>query len=166
MEKISARISHKRTKAYNALVEQYCPGSEPSEGKDGLGNRSEPLKGKDDLGKKPGRIAEAVEEFHRSMTDLISGILTKDGKIPGGHGVALASNVLQLVPTLPLNPVLTPCVDLILEKECRIVLGETPRSLPSSHSTPSSLPSLPLTGSRSGPASTTRSAIQFGQAMI
>ena len=147
-------------------MEQYHPGSEPSKGKDGLGNRSKPLKGKDDSGKGPSRIAEAEEEFRRSMMDLISTILTKGGKIPGGHGVALASNVLQLVPTLPLNPVLTPCIDLPPEKECRIVSGETPRSLPLSHSTPSSLPSLPLTGSTSGPASTTRSAIQFGQAMI
>ena len=112
-------------------MEQYHPRSEPSKGKDGLGNRSKPLKGKDDSGKGPSRIAEAEEEFHRSMMDLISTILTKGGKIPGGHGVALASNVLQLVPTLPLNPVLTPCIDLPPEKECRIVSGETPRSLPS-----------------------------------
>ena len=153
VEKISACISHERAKAYNALVEQYHPGFEPS-------------KGKDDLGKGPGRIAKAEEEFCRSMTDLISTILTKGRKIPGGHGVALASNVLQLVPTLPLNLVLAPCIDLPLEKDCRIVSGKTPRSLPLSHSTPSSLPSLPLTGSTSGPASTTRSAIWFGQAVI
>ena len=90
-KKISTHISHERAKAYNALVEQYHPEPKPSEGKDGLG-------------KGPGRIAKAEEEFHRSMTDLISAILTKGGKIPGGHGVALASNVLQLVPTLPLKP--------------------------------------------------------------
>ena len=128
---------------------QYCPEPEPSEGKDGSG-------------KGPSGIAEAEEEFHRSMTDLISTILTKGGKIPGGHGVALASNVLQQVPTLPLNLVLMPCIDLPLEKECRIVSGEMPRSLPLSYSAPGSLPSLPLTGSTTGPASTTR----FGQAII
>ena len=116
-KKISACISHKRAKAYNALVEQYHPGSEPS-------------KGKDYLGKGLSRIAEAEEEFCRSMTDLISIILTKGRKIPGGHGVALVSNVLQLVPTLPLNLVLAPCIDLPLGKECWIVLGETQRSLP------------------------------------
>ena len=165
-KKISTHISHERANAYNALVEQYHPGSDPSKGKDGSGDESKPLKGKDDLGKGPGRIAEAEEEFHRSMMDLISTILTKGGKFSGGHGVALASNVLQLVPTLPLNPVLMPRIDLPLEKECRIMSGETPRSLPLSHSTLSLLPSSPLTGSTSGPVSTARSAIQFGQAMI
>ena len=54
--------------------------------------------------KGPGGIAEAEEEFHRSMTDLISTVITEGRKIPGGHGVALASNVLQLVPTLSLKP--------------------------------------------------------------
>ena len=80
--------------------------------------------------------------------------------------MALASNVLHLVPTLPLNPVLVPCIDLSLEKECRIVSGETPRSLPLSHSALSLLPSSPLTGSTSGSMFTTRSTIRFGQAMI
>ena len=42
VEKISACISHESAKAYNVLVEQYHPGSEPSKGKDGLGNWSEP----------------------------------------------------------------------------------------------------------------------------
>ena len=68
-------ISHERANAYNALVEQYHPGSEP-------------LKVKDDLGKGPSSIAMAEEEFHRSMMDLISTVLTEGGKIPGAHGVA------------------------------------------------------------------------------
>ena len=64
-------------------------------------------------------MAEAEVEFHKSMMDLISTVFMEGGKVHGGHGVALASNVLHLVPTLPLNPVLTTCVDLPPEKECR-----------------------------------------------
>ena len=61
-KRISTHISHERAKAYSVLVEQYC--SEP-----------EPPKGKDGSGEGPGQIAETEEEFHRSMTDLISTIL-------------------------------------------------------------------------------------------
>ena len=78
-------------------------------------------------------MAEAEEEFHKSISDLISTAITKGAKVPGGHRVVLMSNILWLVPNLPLNPVLTPCTDLPLEKECRIILGETPRSVPASH---------------------------------
>ena len=152
-KKISAFISHERAKAYEALIEQHCPKPEISLGKDGLGNGS-------------GRMAEAEDEYCKSMTDLISIILTKAVKVPGAHGVALTSNMLQMVPNLPLNPVLTPCVDLPLEKECRIVSGETLRSISMSHATLSSLPSLPLTEGTSGSVPTSRSTIHFGQAMI
>ena len=54
--------------------------------------------------------------------------------------MALMSNILWLVPNLPLNPVLMPCINLPPEKECRIILGETPRSVPASHSIPESSP--------------------------
>ena len=47
-------------------------------------------------------MTEAEAEFCKSMMDLISAVLMEDGKVPGGHRVALAFNVLQLVPTLPL----------------------------------------------------------------
>ena len=97
-KKISAFISHERAKAYEALIEQHCPEPEISSGKDGLGNRS-------------GQMAEAEEEYHKSMNDLISIILTKGAKVPGGHRVALTSNMLQLVPNLPLNLVLAPCIE-------------------------------------------------------
>ena len=89
-------------------------------------------------------MAEAEEAYCKSMTDLISIILTKGAKVPGRHVVALTSNMLQLVPNLPLNLVLAPSVDLPLEKEYRIVSGETPRSISMSHTTLSLLPSLPL----------------------
>ena len=98
-KRISVHISLQRAKAYKALVEQYRPESKPRQDKEGLEGTST-------------GIAEAEEEFHKSMIDLISIILAEGGKVPGGHRIALASNVLWLVPTLPLNLVLTTCVDL------------------------------------------------------
>ena len=111
-------------------------------------------------------MAEVEEEFCKSISDLISTAITKGAKVPGGHGVALTSNILWLVPNLPLNLVLTPCIDLPLEKECRIILRETLRLIPASHGTLTSLSSLPLTGGMGASASTGRSTIKFGQAMI
>ena len=55
-------------------------------------------------------MGEAEEEFCKSMTDLISTVLTEGAKFPGGHRVALASNMLHLVPTLPLTLVLMPAL--------------------------------------------------------
>ena len=80
--------------------------------------------GKDGSGSRSSRMAEVEEEFHKSINDLISTTLTEGAKVPGGHRVALTSNILWLVPCLPLNPVLTPCIDLPSEKEYRIILGE------------------------------------------
>ena len=119
-EDICTCISHEGAKAYKALVEQHHSKPELPMGKDGSGGRSS-------------RMAEAKEEFCKSISDLISTTLTKGAKVPGGHGVALMSNILQLVPCLPLNLVLAPCIDLPSEKECRIVSGKTPRSIPRSH---------------------------------
>ena len=144
-KRISTHISLQRAKSCDALVEQYRPKPEPHQDKEGLEGTST-------------GIAEAEEEFHKSMTDLISAVLTEGGKVPGGHGVALASNILHLMPTLPLNPVLMTCVDLPPE-ECRIMSGEMPRSLSSGPSAPSSLPSSPLIGSMGGSGSAMRSTI-------
>ena len=58
--------------------------------------------GKDGPGSGSSKMAE--EEFHKSISDLISTAITKGAKVPGGHGVALTSNILWLVPNLPLNP--------------------------------------------------------------
>ena len=127
--------------------------SEPSTGKDGPGGRSS-------------EMVEAEEEFCKSISNLISTTITEGAKVPGGYSVALTSNILWLVPNLPLNPVLVPCIDLPLEKECRIILGETPRPIPASHSILSSLPSLPLTGGMGVPTSSSRPTIKFGQAVI
>ena len=122
--------------------------------------------GKDGSGSGSSRMAEAEEEFHKSISDLISTALTKGAKVPGGHGVALTSNILWLVPCLPLNPVLMPCIDLPLGKECRIILGVMPRSVPTTYGTPSLLPSSSLTGGTSISMPASRSTIRFGQAMI
>ena len=99
------------------------------------------------------------------MSDLISTTITKGAKVPGGHRVALMSNI-RPVPNLPLNPVLMLCIDLPPEKECRIITGETLRSIPASHGAPSSLPSSPLTGGMGASTSISISTIKFGQAMI
>ena len=134
-------------------MEQHCSESELPTGKDGPSSGSS-------------EMVEAEEEFCKSISDLISTAITEDAKVPGGHGVTLTSNILWLVPNLPLNPVLMPCIDLPPEKECRVILGETLRYVPASHGAPSSLPSSPLTGGMSVPASTSRSTIKFGQAVI
>ena len=152
-KKNSAHISHKRAKAYEALVEQHHSEPELPTGKDGPGGRSS-------------KMAEAEEELHKSISDLISTTITEGAKVPGGHGVALISNFLQLVPNLPLNQVLMLWIDLPLEKECRIISGETLRSIPASHGAVSSLPSSPLTGGMGASMSIGRSTIKFGQAMI
>ena len=80
--------------------------------------------------------------------------------------MALMSNIIWLVPNLPLNPVLAPCIDLPPEKECNITFEDTPRPIPAGHGTLSSLPSLPLTGGMGVPTATGRSTIRFGQVMI
>ena len=59
-----------------------------------------------------------------------------------------------------------PCIDLPPEKECRIVSGETLRSLSTSHAALSLLPSLPLTEGTSGSTPTSNLTIHFGQAVI
>ena len=79
-KRISTHISLQRAKAYEALVEQYRPESEPCQDKEGSDGTST-------------GVAEA-EEFHKSMMDLISTVLMEGGKVPGGHGIALASNIL------------------------------------------------------------------------
>ena len=109
-------------------MEQYRPESKPHQDKEGSEGASR-------------GIAEAEEEFCKSMMDLIFVILMEGGKVPGGHRVSLAFNVLWLVPTLAVNPVLMTYMDLPPEKECRIVSGETPRLFPSGPSIPSSLSS-------------------------
>ena len=57
-------------------------------------------------------------------------------------------------------------IDLPLEKECRITLGDASWNLPASQNIVSSLPVSPLTRGASAPMVAGRSTIKFGQAMI
>ena len=152
-KKISAHISHERANTYGALIEQHNSMSDCLTGKDGSSDRSS-------------EIADVEEEFCKSISTLISTMITEDAKIPGECGVALTSSIFRLVPTLPLDPVLVPSIDLPLEKECKITLGNASWPFPVGHGTTSSLPSLPLTGGVSAPTVTGRSTIKFGQAVI
>ena len=111
-------------------------------------------------------IAEAEENFHKSISNLVSTVVTEGAKVPGECGAALISSVLCLVPTLPLDSVLTPTIDLPLERECRITLGDASRNVSVGQNIVSSLPSSPLTGGASAPMVAGRSTIKFGQAVI
>ena len=152
-KKISACISCKRAKAYGAFVEQHHSMSDHLTGRGGSGNGSS-------------KKADVEEEFHKSISNLISTIITEGAKIPGECGVALTSSIIWLVPTLPLDLVLVPSIDLPPEKECKITLVDALRPFPAGHGASSSLPSLPLTGGVSAPMATGRSTIKFGQAVI
>ena len=151
-KKISARVSHERAKAYGALIEHHNSVSNHLTGEDGSGGGSS-------------EIADAEEDFCKSISTLVSTVITEGAKIPGEHGVALTSSILHLLPTLPLDLVLAPSTDLPPEKEW-ITLGDASWAFPVSQSIMSSLPSSPLTGGASAPTVTGRSTIKFGQAVI
>ena len=152
-KRISAHVSHKRAKAYGALTEHHNLVSDHLTGKDRSGGESS-------------EIVEAEEDFCKSISTLVSTIITEGAKVPGEHRVALTSSILCLVPTLPLDPVLAPIIDLPPEKECRITLGNASQNLPVSQNIVSSLPSSPLTRGASAPMVAGRSTIKFGQAVI
>ena len=111
-------------------------------------------------------IVDVEEEFCKSISTLISTMITEGAKIPWECSVVLTSSIFWLVPTLPLDPILVPSIDLPLEKECKITLGDASWPFPVGHGTVSFLPSLPLTGGVSAPTVTGRSTIKFGQAVI
>ena len=133
VEKISACISHERAKAYSALIEQH-------------NSVSNHLTGKDGLGKGSSEIADVEEEFCKSISTLISTVITEGAKIPGECSVALTSSIFWLVPTVPLDLVLVPRIDLPPEKEFKITLGDASWPFPVGHGAVSSLPRSPLTG--------------------
>ena len=78
----------------------------------------------------------------------------------------MTSSIIWLLPTLPLDLVLAPSIDLPPEQECKITLGNASWPFPAGHGALSSLPSSPLTGGVSVPMATGRSTIKFGQAVI
>ena len=151
-KRISACVSCERAEAYSALTEHHDSVSDDLTGKDrSSGGSSE--------------IAEA-EDFRKSISTLVSTVITEGAKVPGECGAVLTSSILCLVPTLPLDPVLTLTIDLPPEKECRITLGDASWNIPVSQNIVSSLPSSPLTGGASAPMVAGRSTIKFGQAVI
>ena len=152
-KRISAHVSCKRAKAYGALTKHHDSVSDHLTGKDRLGGRSS-------------EITEAEEDFCKSISTLVSTIITEGVKVPGECRAALTSSILHLVPTLPLDPVLTLTIDLPPEKECRITLGDASWNLPAGQNIVSSLPSSPLTRGASAPMVAGRSTIKFGQAVI
>ena len=116
-KRISACVSCKRAKAYGTLTEHH-------------NSMSNHLMGKDRSGGKSCKIVDAEEDFCKSISTLVSTIITEGAKVPGEYGVALTSSILCLVPTLPLDPVLAPSIDLPLEKECKITLGDASQNFP------------------------------------
>ena len=109
-KRVSAPVSCERAKACGALVKQHNSVSDYLTGKDGLGGGSS-------------EIVDAEEDFHKSISTLVSTVITEGAKVPGECGVALTSSILCLVPTLPLDLVLAPSIDLPPEKECKITMA-------------------------------------------
>ena len=69
-KRISAHVSHERAKAYSALTEHHDSVSNDLTGKDrSSGGLSE--------------IMEAEEDFHKSISTLVSTIITEGAKVPG-----------------------------------------------------------------------------------
>ena len=103
-KKISAHVSCERAKAYGALVKHH-------------NSVSNHLMGKDRLGGGSSEIVDAEDNFRKSISTLVSTMITEGVKVPGEFGVALTSSILHLVQTLLLDPVLAPSIDLPPEKE-------------------------------------------------
>ena len=151
-KRIGAQVSRTRAKAYHDLTQHHDSVSDNVTGQGGLSTGSS-------------EIAEAEENFRKSVSNLVSTVITEGAKVPGECGAALISSVLCLVPNLPLSPVLTPTIDLTPERECRIILGDASWSVSVSQNIVSSLPSSPLTRGASAPTVAGSSTIRFGQVM-
>ena len=137
-KRIAAQVSCVRAKAYCTLTQCYDSVSNNLTGQGGLSTGSS-------------EIAEAEENFRKSISNLVSTVITEGAKVSGECGAALISSILHLVPTFPLEPVLTPTIDLPPERECRISLGDAPRNVSAGQNIITSLPSSPLTGGASAP---------------
>ena len=132
-KRIAAQVSRARAKAYCDLAQHH-------------GSVSDDLTGQGGSSTGSSKIAEAEENFRKSVSNLVSTVITEGAKVLGECGAVLISSILHLVPTLPMSPVLTPTIDLLPERECRIILGDAPWSVSMSQNIVSSLPSSPLTG--------------------
>ena len=110
------------------------------------------------------KIVEAEENFRKSVSNLVSTVITEGAKVSDECRAALISSIMHLVPPLPLNPVLTPTIDLLPEGQCRIILGDVPQSVSAGQNV-SSLPSSPLTGGPGASMVAGSSTIKFSQAV-
>ena len=151
-KRIAAQVSRARAKAYCDLAQHHNSVSNDLTGQGGSSTGSS-------------KIAEAEENFRKSVSNLVSTVITEGAKVSGECGAALISSILRLMPTLPLIPVLTPTINLLPERECRIILGDAPRSVSLSQNIMSSLPSSPLTRGAGAPTVAGSSTIRFGQAV-
>ena len=115
-KKISAQVSCTRAKAYHDLAQHHNSVSDDLMGQGGSSTGSS-------------EIAEAEENFRKSVSNLVSTVVTEGAKVSGECGAALISSVLCLVPNLPPSLVLTPTIDRPVGMECRIILGDAPRSI-------------------------------------
>ena len=145
-KRLSAQISPQWAKAFEDLAKYYR--AKPKHHEEGERGISEAWS-----------LAGAEVSFHKLMMDLVSTVLAEGAKIPGGQGIAMTSNILQLVPSLPLNPVVVTCTDLLAEP--KVVTWEPPRSSMLVPSTLSPLASSPLTRSMGA----RKSSIKFSQAV-
>ena len=152
-KRIAVQVSCERAKAYCALTQHHDLVSDDLMGKGGLSTGLS-------------EIAEAEENFHKSISNLVSTVITEGAKVPGECRAVLISSILCLVPTLPLDPVLTLPIDLPLERECKITLGDALWNVSVGQNIVSSLPSSPLIRGASAPTVAGRSTIRFGQAVI
>ena len=153
-KKITVQVSCKRAKAYCVLAQHHDSVSEDLTGKGGLSSGSS-------------EMAEAEENFRKSISTLGIHSHHRGGtKISGEHRAALISSILCLVPSLPLDPVLTLTIDLPSGKECGITLGNTSWNVSAGQNIVSSFPSSPLMGGGSAPMVAGRSTIKFGQAVV
>ena len=69
-KRISVQVSCERAKAYCALTQHHDSVSDNLMGKGGLSSRSS-------------KIAEAEEDFHKSISTLVSTVITEGAKVPG-----------------------------------------------------------------------------------
>ena len=72
-KRISAYVSHEKAKAYCALAEHHDSVSDDLMGKGRSSSRSS-------------KIAEAEEDFRKSISTLVSTVITEGAKVPGEHG--------------------------------------------------------------------------------
>ena len=151
-KKIGAQVSSARVKAYHDLAQHHDSVSDDLMRQGGSSTGSS-------------EIAEAEENFCKSVSNLVSTVITEGAKVSGERGAVLISSVLCLVPNFPLSPVLTPTIDLPTGMECRIILGDAPQSISAGQHIVSSLPSSPLTGGVGTPTVAGSSTIRFGQAV-